>query len=107
VLFADKSENIYLLTKTGEDVEAKLLLEKKVGTVVKCLYLLDDIVTIIQSDTTSKETIMTTVNLTRLHEDEEEKRLQDEELKKKEAEEEEKKNTMSDQDFRLWKMQQQ
>jgi hypothetical protein len=74
---------------------------------VKSLSYKDDIVTVVQSDSNAKETIFTTINLVRLHEDEEEQKRKDEEIKKKQAEEEAKRATMSEQEFKLWKMQEQ
>lgn len=58
-------------------------MEKKLGTQIKGMYLNDVIVTVVQSDQTSKETILTTINLLRLQEDEEEQKRLDEELQKK------------------------
>ena len=55
ILFADRSENIYLLTNNGEaEEETKLILERQPDVRVKSLSYKDDIVTIVQSDSENK-----------------------------------------------------
>lgn len=103
-----------MLVNNGEGEEdAKLLLERKPDIVVKSIsYRYDNdkeagLVTIVQNDNGTKTTILTTINLQRLMEDEEEEARKLEEQKKQEEYEQQMEASMSAEDFKVWKMLQQ
>lgn len=106
-LVSDEEENVILVTFEDGNKTIKLLQPKSVNTKVMGLHFKGRDATMAISDLGSKETIFITINLDILEKEEEEERKKKEAAEKKAEEDKQKKETLSEEEYKLWKLQQQ